>query len=128
MGAWTALLYFGVMAKGRVIVPLNAVAGSVQLEYVLNHSDAEVVFVSPEYADKLTPLLDRISRSIEVIVLNEQHGPVWPEESPGGNRRPVVNASMPETDDPAMLVYTSGSTGLPKGAIPEPARHCPRRS
>ncbi|MDJ0955534.1 MAG: AMP-binding protein [Arenicellales bacterium] len=112
-GAWTTLLYLGVMANGRVIVPLNAVAGSVQLEHVLNHSDSEVVFVSTEYKDKLMPLLDRIHRDIKVMELNEQRGLKWTHQISGE----TANEIRPEAHDPALLLYTSGSTGPPKGAV-----------
>jgi long-chain acyl-CoA synthetase len=52
-GYWTLRLFLGVMSSNRIIVPLNAVAGTVQLVHVLDHSDSEVVFVAPEYRDKL---------------------------------------------------------------------------
>ena len=46
---WTTLLFLGVMANRRVIVPINAVAGETQMTHVLTHCDAEVIFVAPEY-------------------------------------------------------------------------------
>ena len=79
-GYWTLRLFLGVMASNRIIVPLNAVAGTVQLRHVLSHSDAEVVFVAPEYRDKLDQIMAQIERPIRVIETSEADGPDWPAE------------------------------------------------
>lgn len=112
-GAWASLIYLGVMANARVIVPLNAVAGPAQIKHVLDHSDCTAVFVAPDYEEKLTPLLAGIPRKIEVIEMTERTGPAWPERSIPND----TAMTTPTASDPALLLYTSGSTGTPKGAV-----------
>lgn len=114
-GMWSTLLFLAAMYHRRVIVPLNAVAGVPQLAYVLDHSDSQVLFINGEYRQKIAQVIAGFPRPLTVIDTDEDAGPDWP--ATGAQAPAIGGASPPVEGDEALLLYTSGTTGLPKGAV-----------
>ncbi len=91
-----ACSYTGVLAAGAVAVPLSTRSAPAELAYMLRHSGATAVLHGP--AAKVPDVPLRLRWGAEVADL--------PDAAPGAEPRP---------GDPAQILYTSGTTGRPKG-------------
>jgi len=108
----TAALFLGAILGGCVAAPLNLVAQRSQLAYVLEHCDCKVLFTSREYEAPLAEALAAVRRPIEVVVIDPDAPELFLDARlPPGDWGPV------RAEDPAILMYTSGTTGTPKGAL-----------
>jgi len=107
-----ARLFIGVMHAGFTVSPLNLLSQRSQLAYVLEHSDTRLVFTSREHGAALSAALSEIKRSIKVVTIDPDAEIIFGHESPSAGPLP----SLAENDE-AMLMYTSGTTGRPKGCV-----------
>ncbi|MGW4321875.1 acyl-CoA synthetase [Streptomyces sp. NPDC004684] len=94
----TAVAVVGVLLAGAAAVPLNPKSGEKELAHILGDSAPSVVLAAP--GDELPPALACLTR-IDVDVEAREEAPV----ADAGD------------GDPALIVYTSGTTGPPKGAV-----------
>lgn len=108
-GAAAATLLVGAMVAGHVVSPLNLLAQDAHLEYTLAHSDTRFVFAAPELVGRIRRLLNTTARKVTVRATD----PDTLQLDGGLARTPGVVDSR----TPALLMYTSGTTGWPKGAL-----------
>jgi long-chain acyl-CoA synthetase len=111
-GYQAARILLGAMYAGLVVQPINLLAQRSQLAYVLDHSDTRAVFVGAEYRARLDEALGDIERSIHVVTTDVDADQLFTDCS----LDETVLAQLEENDD-ALLMYTSGTTGQPKGCL-----------
>ena len=110
-GLQTSTIFLATMACGRVITPLNLLAPTDQLALVLDHSDVEVLFYSPDKKQSLFIALEKTKRKFLLVELDPDGVEGLFMKCAAGTL-PSVKASQP-----ALLMYTSGTTGTPKGVV-----------
>lgn len=114
-------LYHAAYLGGGVINPLNIRLSADELTFILNDSETEVAFVDSRFATRIDGLRGRVPtlRSVILIGSDDKLDPVRID----GRYESLVAAgatSVPEEtseSDAVCLLYTGGTTGLPKGAV-----------
>ena len=111
-GYQTGRLLIGVMYAGYMVAPLNLLSQPSQLAYVLEHSDTRLVFTSAELEERVHAARKDVKRDIQVVVIAPDAASIFDDAVlPAAQLHPVG-----ENDD-ALLMYTSGTTGKPKGVV-----------
>jgi long-chain acyl-CoA synthetase len=111
------IAYWATQSIGAVLVSLNAWWVADELKYALTDSGARAVVVDGERQDRLSDaMLGELGIDIAVVTRGERRSgwALWDEVT--SNSQPDVRHVQIETDDIATILYTSGTTGFPKGA------------
>jgi amino acid adenylation domain-containing protein len=111
-GLFAVQLFLGTMYAGLVSVPLNVRAGAAQLAAMLDHCDAQAIFVEDQYkaiADEALSGIGRAPRVIAADIDSFADAAACPFAGPA--------PAAPTGEDPALLMYSSGTVGEPKAAI-----------
>jgi len=114
--------FFGAISAGAVVVPLNTALSPAEAQYQVAHSGASVLIVCDTFrgrdylSDSLT-LRQQVPQSLSIVVVGQSSDDTtvpW-ERIAGGptSFAPPVN----HVHDPVIMLYTSGTTGQPKGAV-----------
>ena len=122
------LIYLACSRIGAVMNPLMHIFRERELSFMLKHGEARVLIAPKSFRDfdfesMVTGLQPSLPDLRQVVIVDGQgsnsfeallSGPEW-EESP--DARHILTRSRPGPDDVTQLMYTSGTTGEPKGAM-----------
>jgi long-chain acyl-CoA synthetase len=104
-----AIVYYGVLRAGAVVVPMNPLLKEREVTHYLRDSGARLIFASAGYADETLAAVAGLAAT-QCLVIDERFNFTLDAAYP-------FTAVVPrQSTETAVVLYTSGTTGQPKGA------------
>ncbi len=108
---------FACFKVGCGAVPINFRLHPKEFAFIIDHSEAKAVILSPEFNEAIIGIRERIPNARHLITLSAAQGEILDyEKLLSVESDQFIDADV-QPDDLAWLFYTSGTTGMPKGAM-----------
>lgn len=104
------VVVFSISLIGAVFVPVNFRYSPVEIAFVVNDSAPRLLLVSPDYTARVAEALPHFETDTRIVALK-------PAEHFLTREAPQGDETSGNPEEPAMVMYTSGTTGFPKGAL-----------
>ena len=109
-------LLFGTAKANAVMVSVNWRLAPPEVLHIVNDAEAELLFVGEEFFPVIDRIRDQLKTVRRIVAMGSNH-PAWESFEGWRDRQPAVDPGLPVAPgDTAVQFYTSGTTGLPKGA------------
>jgi long-chain acyl-CoA synthetase len=113
-------VYYAVLALGAVVVPVHPLFKADEIEYVLRDSGTSVVVVAAPLLAEVAPAAARVGVPVLTVLVPDDSAAQVPFprlEDEARESRPIERYESTGPLDAATVLYTSGTTGSPKGSV-----------
>ncbi|MCL6639018.1 MAG: benzoate-CoA ligase family protein [Firmicutes bacterium] len=112
-----AYSFFGAMKTGAVPIPTNTLLKPADYRYLLNDSRAKAIVVGEDLLPNVLEVKDQLSYLKHIIVVGQNRPGTLNFAELTAASSPELTAAATSPDDQAFWLYSSGTTGFPKGTV-----------